>query len=239
MVEPVVVRFVPGVTPAKWQRAWAERMPANPLEVRLAEQAAAVHAVRSGDALLALVRLPVENADERMHVVPLYEERAVVVAPVEHRFEAAESVTLAEVEAETVLPVGTRDRIEEDVPDPVKGAVELVAANVGVVVLPMSVARLHARKDVVARPIDDAPTAGVGLVWLRESDGPLAQEFMGVVRGRTARSSRGASEPEPEQEPKRKPAAPRTRKPPKPAAKDQRGATPKASHRTKGRGKRR
>lgn len=231
MVEPVVVRFVPGVTPAKWQRAWAERMPANPLEVRLAEQAEAVDAVRSGHALLALVRLPVENADERMHVVPLYEERAVVVAPVEHRFEAAESVTLAEVEAETVLPVGTRDRIEEDVPDPVKGAVELVTANVGVVVLPMSVARLHARKDVVARPIDDAPTTGVGLVWLREADGPLAQEFMGVVRGRTARSSRGAVR-EPDER------SPRHAKPASPA---RRSATPARSprDRAKGRGKRR
>ncbi|GMA27361.1 LysR family transcriptional regulator substrate-binding protein [Arenivirga flava] len=231
MVEPVVVRFVPGVTPAKWQRAWAERMPAHPLEVRLAEQAEAVEAVRAGDALLALVRLPLENADERMHVVPLYEERAVVVAPVEHDFEAAESVTLAQVEAETVLPVGERARIEDGVPDPVKAAVELVAANVGVVVLPMSVARLHARKDVIARPVDDAPTTRVGLVWLRDADGPLAQEFMGVVRGRTARSSRGtASEP-----------AGKAPKHAKPASPARRSATPARTprDRSKGRGKRR
>lgn len=231
MVEPVVVRFVPGVTPAKWQRAWAERMPSTPLEIRIAEQAEAVEAVRSGASLLALVRLPIENADERMHVVPLYEERAVVVAPAEHRFEAADSVTLAEVRAQTVLPVGSRDRIEEDVPDPVKAAVELVAANVGVVVLPMSVARLHARKDVLARPIDDAPTTRVALIWLRDADGPLAQEFMGVVRGRTARSSRGEQEP----------AAPKAPKHAKPAAPARRSATPARAprDRSRGRGKRR
>ncbi len=231
MVEPVVVRFVPGVTPAKWQRSWAERMPAHPLEVRLAEQVEALEAVRSGDALLALVRLPVANADERMHVVPLYEERAVVVAPAEHLFEAADSVTLAEVERETVLPVGERERIDEASPDPVKAAVELVAANVGVVVLPMSVARLHARKDVIARPIDDAPTTRVALVWLREADGPLAQEFMGVVRGRTARSSRGAAHETAEKAPKHA----RTASPAR------RSAAPARSprDRSKGRGKRR
>ena len=38
-------------------------------------------------------------------------------------------------------------------------AVETVAAGTGIVILPMSVARLHHRKDVVTRPVVDlAPT---------------------------------------------------------------------------------
>ena len=69
-----------------------------------------------------------------------------------------------------------------------QGAV--VAAGTGVVVLPMSVARLHARKDVVHRVVTDLPTTTVALVWRMERDDELTQEFVGVVRGRTARSSR-------------------------------------------------
>jgi hypothetical protein len=31
----------------------------------------------------------------------------------------------------------------------------------------------------------------VGLVWLRDDDDPLVEEFIGIVRGRTTNSSRG------------------------------------------------
>ncbi len=70
-------------------------------------------------------------------------------------------------------------------------AVEVAAAGTGVVVLPMSVARLHHRKDVVARPVRDLEPTTVALVWLMDRDDELTQAFVGVVRGRTPRSSRG------------------------------------------------
>ena len=71
------------------------------------------------------------------------------------------------------------------------GAVEAVAAGTGVVVLPMSVARLHHRKDVVHRPVRGLPPTTIALVWLVERDDEHTQAFVGVVRGRTPRSSRG------------------------------------------------
>ena len=43
-------------------------------------------------------------------------------------------------------------------PMSVKDAVEVVAAGSGVLLLPMSVARLHHRKDVTHRPVTDLPT---------------------------------------------------------------------------------
>ena len=56
--------------------------------------------------------------------------------------------------------------------------------------LPMSVARLHARKDVVTRPVTDLEPTTVGLAWRVERDDDVTQAFVGVVKGRTARSSR-------------------------------------------------
>ena len=54
----------------------------------------------------------------------------------------------------------------------------------------MSVARLHHRKDVVAVRVLGLPETEVGLAWLVARDDERTQEFVGVVRGRTARSSR-------------------------------------------------
>jgi DNA-binding transcriptional LysR family regulator len=70
-------------------------------------------------------------------------------------------------------------------------AVETVAAGTGVVILPMSVARLHQRKDVVRRDVIDLPPTTIALVWPRERDGEVTQAFVGVVKGRSANSSRG------------------------------------------------
>ena len=68
--------------------------------------------------------------------------------------------------------------------------VATVAAGTGVVVVPMSVARLHHRKDVTYRPVSDLAPTTVGLAWRADDDDERVQTFIGIVRGRTARSSR-------------------------------------------------
>jgi DNA-binding transcriptional LysR family regulator len=70
-------------------------------------------------------------------------------------------------------------------------AVEVVAGGTGVLIVPMSVARLHHRRDVTFRPVTDLPTTKVGLAWRVDNDDPRIQYFIGIVRGRTERSSRG------------------------------------------------
>ena len=107
----------------------------------------------------------------------------MVVAPKDHVIEALDAVTLADLTAETVL-----DGAWEE-------AVALVAANVGVAVMPQSVARALSRRDVVARPVTDAPSTQIALVWPSERSTPLVEEFVGIVRGRTANSSRGSVAP--------------------------------------------
>ena len=63
-------------------------------------------------------------------------------------------------------------------------------AGTGVVILPMSVARLHQRKDVVSRVVSDLDPTTIALVWRLERDDDVTQAFVGVTKGRTANTSR-------------------------------------------------
>jgi DNA-binding transcriptional LysR family regulator len=187
------VGFVTGTTPDKWARAWREQgRPA--LELVALSEDAQEDAVRRGEVDMALVRLPVATDD--LHVVRLYDERAVVVASRDHLVAAADTVTLDDlVDEQLVRP--HRSGWQPTVPQLAwpamteEEAIATVAAGTGIVIVPMSVARLYHRKDVVLREVDDVPPTTVALVWLRERDDDLTQAFVGVVRGRTARSSRG------------------------------------------------
>ena len=181
MPEILVVAFVPGVTPGKWERVWRERRPGGRLQLRPLPQEAALAALDDGTAHMALVRDTA--ADEHRHAIALYRERPVVVAPRGSLVASLDAVDLVDLGGENVLAV---DLLRGDGSD----AVDLVAANVGVAVLPQSVARALSRKDIVARPLRDAPETEVSLVWPVASPHPLGDVFIGIVRGRTANSSR-------------------------------------------------
>ena len=176
MAAPFVVMFVPGVTPSKWERIWRERMPRQPLELRPASGAVALAALRDGTANMAFLRDV--TADDELHVIPLYREVPVVVAPKDSPVSAFETITLADLAGETLLE-------GQDT-----GTVELVAAGVGLAIMPMSVARAHSRRDVVTRPVSDAADSGIGLAWRAASVHPFDAVFVGIVRGRTANSTR-------------------------------------------------
>jgi DNA-binding transcriptional LysR family regulator len=175
------VGFVPGVTVTKWTRAWSERQPTVPLDLVRATETDQVAVLLDGTADVCFVRLPIDQ--DGLNVIPLYREVAVVVAPKDHAIAAVDSVTLADLDGEQVLP------------DPT--AFDLVAAGGGILVLPHSIARLESRRDLVSRPVTDAPQTQVALAWLRDPGDDLAatiEEFVGIVRGRTARSSRTQTE---------------------------------------------
>jgi len=197
------IAFVPGVTLAKWTRIWAERRPDVPLEVTMIGEGEQVAVLREGLADVAFVRPPVER--EGLNVIPLYSEAPVVVVPKEHPIAAFEAVTLADLAGET-----RQDALLSGAPDALRDAVELVAAGVGVLVVPQSLARLHARKDLTYRPVTDAAETQIALAWPVQHTTELVEEFVGVVRGRTAQSSRGTPTPPKEKKP---PARKSARKP--------------------------
>ena len=192
------VAFVPGVTPDKWARAWRERNPRIPLDLLPVEEPAQRQVLDDDDADLSLGRLPVDlDSPAPLHCVRLYDEVPMVVAGLEHFVAAADPdtpIALDELAEEQLIlphPSGWTPAAEQlDFPKmSAKDAIEVAASGTGIVIVPMSIARLFHRKDVVQRPVDLEPTT-VGLIWLRSADSDLHQEFVGVVRGRRPGSSR-------------------------------------------------
>jgi DNA-binding transcriptional LysR family regulator len=217
--EPVLEAFrlayVPGATPGRWARTWRERLPDVRLELVPVEAADAVPALHDGVADAAILRLPVDKAV--LSAIPLYEELPVVVVSRDHLLAATEedeTVTAEDVADDVVWlarddvlfaggdaePPGRAPEpyddgsgvvVEPERPATTADAIAWVASGAGITVVPMSLARLHHRKDVTYRVLDDGPAAPVGLAWVTDRTTDLVEEMVGIVRGRTANSSRG------------------------------------------------
>ncbi|MER5358489.1 LysR family substrate-binding domain-containing protein [Streptomyces sp. NPDC002785] len=189
--------YVPGVTPTKWVRIWNERLPDVPLTLIGVSAAEASDVLRGGGADAGLVRLPIDRTG--LSAIPLYTETTVVVIPKDHVVAAVEEVSAEDLADDVVLhPLDDtlewehrpgRPAIER--PATTADAIELVAAGVGLLVVPQSLARLHHRKDLTYRPVSDAPESRVALSWLEDETTDLVEDFIGIVRGRTVNSSRG------------------------------------------------
>ncbi|MFF0342601.1 LysR family substrate-binding domain-containing protein [Kribbella sp. NPDC004875] len=210
--------YVPGVTPAKWVRIWAERLPRVPLELVQVTAAEAPGLIRRAEADAVLLRLPIDRTG--LHAIPLYVEQTVVVVPKDHVITAADEVTVDDLADELVLypqddvldwqrPPG---RLIEERPARTGDAVELVAMGTGVLVVPQSLARLHHRKDLTYRPLTGVPESQVALSWPEDETSELVEHLIGIVRGRTVNSTRGPAKAA--KEPKRTGKAPAQRKPP-------------------------
>lgn len=186
--------FVTGATPDKWAATWRSLHPGEVLELVPLTEADQEDRVRDGSVDLAIVRLPLDRED--LHVVVLYVERPVVVAARDHVVAAYDEVPAADLAHEQFAlppPPGLTPQAAQLAFPPMdpREAIEVAASGAAVVVLPMSVARLHHRKDVVHRPVTGLDGTSVALAWLQDRDGPRIQEFVGIARGRTIRSSRG------------------------------------------------
>ncbi|MFP3715219.1 LysR family transcriptional regulator substrate-binding protein, partial [Puerhibacterium sp. TATVAM-FAB25] len=243
--------YVPGATPGKWARTWRERLPDEPLELVQVPAADAAAALLDDRADAALARLPVDKSV--FSAIALYEELPVVVVSRDHLLAATteeETVAAADL-ADDVLWLAHDDVLyaadearpgrapvaygpdgevdpgaEPERPATAEEAIAWVAAGAGVTVVPMSLARLHHRKDVTHRVLEGGPTAPVGLVWVTDRTTDLVEEMVGIVRGRTANSSRGRGQRRDDDG-----AAPRGDKGPRAAGGPQRKSTPrKNSH---------
>jgi hypothetical protein len=175
------VGYIPGVEPDRFARRWRSgRRPAR-LElvpVPVSRQSAALG---TGEIDMCFVRLPLSTEGD-LHLVELWEERPMVVVSTENILSLHGELTGADLAEDPEIP--------SEHPDDAADRVAVVATGIGHVRLPMSLARLHHRKDVVHRPLVDAPTTRIALAWPRAADDAARQEFVGTVRGRTARSSR-------------------------------------------------
>lgn len=195
--------YVPGATPAKWSRTWADRHPDTPLKLCALAASDAAAEVRAGTVDLALLRLPADTS--ALAVIPLYEEITVAVIPADHLLSAAEEISASDLDGEPILlplddVVAWADAPGTPVdhrPETTEAAVELVAAGLGALIVPQSLARLYHRRDLTYRPIVDGPTCWVALAFPEGSQSTLIEEFTGIVRGRKPGSSRGQEQPAP------------------------------------------
>ncbi len=199
----LILGYVPGATPAKWARIWAQRHPDVPLTLTLVPASDAAAAIRTGTVDLALLRLPTDTS--ALAVIPLYDETTVAVVPTDHLLSAADEITASDLDGEPrLLPLDdvvawadAPGAIVDHRPETTDSAIELVAAGLGVLIVPQSLARLYHRKDLTYRPIVDAPICAVALAFPAGSPSVLVEEFTGIVRGRKPGSSRGQAQPAP------------------------------------------
>ena len=159
-------------------------------------------------------REPASADGEKYHSIRLYEELPVVILPVDHVLTVLDEVPVEELAEEFLLQPASdipayeevsrawRENAGRIVPEGLtdKETIELVAAGVGLYIVPMSIERFYHRKDLTYRPVAGLDLYPVHLVWPRAPKGEprseeleaLLQDFIGIVRGRTATSDRGS-----------------------------------------------
>jgi DNA-binding transcriptional LysR family regulator len=169
------IAFPLGVTVGKWTRAFEQRFPRVELVARPSDDP--LSALAAGEADMVFARDA--EADDERHLIPLYAEDVVAVVHHEHLLTLEERWHLADFDDEPRVTG-----------EPSEALMRRVAAGDGVAFLPASVAKALRRRDVVALRLEDAPQSRIGLTWPREGQHPLVDDFIGIVRGRTAHSSR-------------------------------------------------
>ena len=190
----LVVGYVPGVMPGKWFGRWRDRGMQPQLDERQVGADAWREALEGVGVTACFVRLgwnPTDPTIDRLrkthHAILIYEELRVTVLSREDVLTVLDTLTTVDLTGETTPQ-------EQPRLDDAAAAVQLTAAGAGPVVLPMSVARLHARRDVTFRELTDTPPVPVLLVWRKDLDErteAAVQRFVGVVRGRRPGSDRG------------------------------------------------
>jgi len=177
MPSTFTIVFPLGVTVGKWTRVFEQRHPEVQLVVTRVADAEQRDAIETGGADMAFVREPVDT--DGLHLIPLYAEDIVVAMHHEHLLTLEKKLHLADLDDQPRI---------DGVPS--EAMFRSIAAGDGIAVVPQSVAKALRRKDVVAMTLEDAEPSRVGLAWPRDAQHELVDEFIGIVRGRTAHSSR-------------------------------------------------
>ncbi|WP_146113342.1 MULTISPECIES: LysR family transcriptional regulator substrate-binding protein [unclassified Arthrobacter] len=186
------VSYVAGVTPGKWMDRFTERYPQVEFQASRYDGEDILGLLATDQADAVFVRYVGDSPkDATRHLIPLYEELEVVCAAKDHDVEYHEE-TIDEQEVAKFPQLDLSEYPEEAGGIPI--AMEVVASGAQVLRVPQSIARLYQRKDVVYRLIEGGARTQIGIAWPTGlADTELVDEFIGIVRGRSANSSRQAS----------------------------------------------
>jgi len=181
--------FVTGTEPDKWFTRFRDR---TPHRFVTADSVDPLGELLDDRADLALVRLPDARLTPDHHVVVLYPEATGIAVPRDHELTLLDTVTPEDIEGE-IINWSTPDSGEVDVEE-VRAGLQVVAANVGVLIGPRPLIKVLSRRQIEHRDYaGDVPGTEIALVWPREKDSEAIQDFVGITRGRTPNTSRQAA----------------------------------------------
>lgn len=202
--------FVRGVAPSKWAERWARSVREQPLELVPVDLRDVADARLDCDVLLERVApgdLPVgsDAAQRSRHAMHLYDETIALVVAADHELAKEGEICLEELALVTLLahpdhfdswPSPEPWADASWMPKHAQATLELVATGVGCALMAQPLARhLSDKRQHAVIPVSQASVsllAGTGIwaSWRVERDDVDVQRLVGVLRGRTARSSR-------------------------------------------------
>jgi DNA-binding transcriptional LysR family regulator len=172
--------------------------------------------LRAGQIDAAFIRPPIGD-DGDLALEPLVDEPTVMLLPSGHPLSRLTSAPLKALAREILVlfarennpsnydsviaacrRAGFSPKLGQEAPQ-IVAAVPMVAAGLGVSIVPQSIGRIHV-DGVVCLPIDgDAPRALISLAHRRDDRSAAVQNFVAVTRRVTRAAQRGSALPEPRQ----------------------------------------
>lgn len=184
----MTIGFMPGIRPTATARALRERFPGLVVDVIRTSYADQVEMLLDGRVDASFVRFPVDPRG--LTVIPLYAEARVVALSATHPLAARPSVNLQDLAPLTLLqdpamvpewpatpPASHRSR-----PRTVEEKLEMVAGDLGVVILPESAAQYYIRPDVTHRLVADLSPQQVALAYETARDSVELSATAEIVR---------------------------------------------------------
>lgn len=211
MNAPIQLGFTRGVAPSKWAARWARAVPERPLELipfahpfgRPSDAGQDMLLERAAPGERPLGSDPRES-HRTHHALRLYEEAVALVLPADHELAELSEIPAVDLALVPLLdhpqhpdswPAATPWSDPSWMPRGLPEALALVSTGIGGVLAPLPLARhlVDKRAHAVLRVVADGdhlPGTTIWASWRVERDAPDVQQLAGILRGRTARSSR-------------------------------------------------
>lgn len=179
-------------------RAFNEQFPFVDLVVREMATPLQIEALHSKDIDIGFVRTPV--VDPLISLLPIHQETCIAVVPKLHPLAQRASISMGDLSAERfilvereVLPswyddiiskchnAGFSPIIRQDVKE-IRTVVGLVAAGLGISIVPRSTGNLHARDVAYVNIEGEAPLVEMSIAWRIDDNSTMVKQFLDVAK---------------------------------------------------------
>jgi DNA-binding transcriptional LysR family regulator len=185
-------------------KAFRDRFPEVEIELHELKTSELVQALHQGRIHVGLLRMPVN--DELLSVEPILQEKLVVALPEQHPLAEKPLVAFRDLAGEAFLlpprqlaagfyeqlvdlsqQAGFSLRIGAEASQ-LQTILNLVAAGMGITVVPESVMQMGGRGVVFKRLPEPAPTMEIAVAWRRDDPSQVLHAFLEVVRETTQKN---------------------------------------------------